>query len=663
MAACFARNVPTLSLVALFVAILSVLAVLAASATAQNPVPFIDQPLVPDATAPGGAGFTLTVNGAGFVASSTVNWNGSSRATTFISSAKLTATILASDIATSSSAAVTVVNPGPGGGASSPAYFEVTTPVVAVAFSRSKYRVDMGPSSVAVADFNGDGTLDLAVSNLYSNTVSVLLGKGDGTFGTKTDYPSGGGNFSVAAGDFNGDGKLDLAVTGGGVVSIFLGNGDGTFQPYVQYATGSGPVFVATGDFNRDGKLDLVTANNSSNESGTVSVLLGNGDGTFQAHVDYGAGVGPYCVAVGDFSGNGILDLAVANYADDTMSVLLGNGDGSFQPQVVYPTGGAISLAAGDFNGDGKLDLAVASNSSTVGIFLGNGDGTFQPQVNYAAGSILFAIVVGDFNGDGKLDLAVADYSRSVGLLLGNGDGTFQTHVEYPAGTAPESLAVGDFTGNGQLDLAVDNYNSNYSNVSVLLQTGRVPYKSTTVVTTSGSPSFVGQPVTFTATVTSIYGTIPNGETVTIYDNGTAIGAGRTASGVATFTTSSLTAKTHTIKATYAGDAKFWTSFGTVKQVVDKYTTTTALSSSLNPSDYGQAVTFTATIASAGPTPTGKVQFRDGTKLIRSVTLSGGIATLTTSNLAVGSHSITAEYLGDANSHKSTSSVLDQVVQ
>jgi hypothetical protein len=186
---------------------------------------------------------------------------------------------------------------------------------------------------------------------------------------------------------------------------------------------------------------------------------------------------------------------------------------------------------------------------------------------------------------------------------------------------------------------------------------------SKTVVTTSGSPSLVGQPVTFTATVTSTHGAIPNGELVTFYDNKTAIGTGTTASGITTFTTSSLTAKTHTINAAYAGDDTFEPSAGSVKQAVDKYATTTALSSSPNPSNYKQAVTFTATVTSAGPAPTGAVKFKDGTKTIGSATLSAGVATLTKSELAVGTHPLTAEYFGDANSAESTSSVLDQVVE
>ena len=169
--------------------------------------------------------------------------------------------------------------------------------------------------------------------------------------------------------------------------------------------------------------------------------------------------------------------------------------------------------------------------------------------------------------------------------------------------------------------------------------------------------------MTFTATVTSTRGAIPDGELVTFYDGTTAIGTGATASGVAMFVTSSLTAKTHAIKATYAGDETFEPSSGLVRQVVDKDPTATALSSSLNPSNYRQAVTFTATVASAGPTPTGKVWFKNGTTGMGMVTLSGGVATLTTTKLAVGTNPITAEYLGNAASAESTSSVLDQVVQ
>jgi hypothetical protein len=170
--------------------------------------------------------------------------------------------------------------------------------------------------------------------------------------------------------------------------------------------------------------------------------------------------------------------------------------------------------------------------------------------------------------------------------------------------------------------------------------------------------------VTFTATTTSTYGAIPNGELVTFYDGTITIGTNTTASGVATFTISSLTAKTHTIKATYSGDPNFKPSTGSVIQVVEKFATTTRLTSSPNPSQFGQVVTFTAHVTSTGPAPTGKVKFLDGTTGIGLATLNGnGVAKLTKSTLAVGTHPITAQYLGDAFSAKSTSSVVNQVVQ
>ena len=389
-----------------------------------NPVPLVNQPLLPDATKPGGGALTLTVNGTGFVSSALVHWNGSALATTFVSSSQLKATILPSDVAKAGTASVTVVNPAPGGGTSNVVFFEVTTATSSIALSAPRgFDAGSGPQSVAVGDFNGDGKPDLAVVNSYSNNVSILLGNGDGTFQIHVDYPTGAQPGSVAIGDFNGDGKLDLAVVNSysNNVSVLLGNGNGTFQPAVSYGTGSGtgPAFVAVGDFNRDGKLDLAVANRNSTN---VSVLLGNGDGTFQTAVNYDVGGAPTSIAVGDFNHDGKLDLAVAVPVPGPstyVSVLLGNGDGTFQTAVNYNAPYAPdAVAVGDFNGDGNLDLVVGNRSSNISVFLGNGDGTFRTAVNYSAGYNPSSVAVGDFNNDGTLDLAVANSGSSTTVTV-----------------------------------------------------------------------------------------------------------------------------------------------------------------------------------------------------------------------------------------------------
>jgi hypothetical protein len=344
-----------------------------------------------------------------------------------------------------------------------------------LAFDAGQY-----PFSVAVGDFNGDGIPDLAVANAASNNVSVLLGNGDGTFQAPRNFPAGSGPRSVAVGDFNGDGILDLAVVGydqyyhhyDETVRVLLGNGDGSFQAPRTFNAGSGPLSVAIGDFNGDGVQDLAVANwgdPAHGVAGGVSVLLGNGDGSFQAplHLSVGTiGQPPESVAVGDFNGDGIQDLAVGS--SERVSVLLGNGDGTFQNSVNY-TGPFFNngLVVADLNGDGVPDLAT-TGGNTVNVLVGNGDGTFHRPVTYYDGTINYSVAVGDFNGDGVPDLAVAGYGDTVSVLLGNGDGTFQAAVHYHAGTYYAfSVAAADFNGDGWPDLAVTN--NLPSHVSILL--------------------------------------------------------------------------------------------------------------------------------------------------------------------------------------------------
>ena len=459
---------------------------------ADNAVPTINHPLVPDAAAPGGNAFTLTVNGTGFVSGSTVYWNGSPRATTFVSSSQLTAGINAADIAVASTPTVTVVNPAPGGGRSNIVLFSVTTNTPSILLAETDYLTGSRSQAMAAADFNGDGRIDLAVGNLDSATVSIFLGNGDGTFKAHADFQTGLDPNSLVTADFNGDGKPDLALANGsGTVSVLLGNGDGSFQPHVDYAAGPAADSLTAGDFNGDGKLDLVVVNNNSNQSGTISVLLGNGDGTFQSHVDYPVGTGPYSIAVGDFDRDGRLDLVVANYpVDDTVSVLLGNGDGTFKPQVTYAVGRQPdSVAAGDLNGDGKLDLAVSNFADgTLSVLLGNGDGTFHAHVDYPAGRVPSTVIIGDFNGDGKLDLATSNYAPGgytvppgyINILFGNGDGTFQTPTAFVAGPNPATVAVADFNNDGTLDFVTGSVpGPGSATFSVLLQVPAVSLSST----------------------------------------------------------------------------------------------------------------------------------------------------------------------------------------
>jgi len=291
-------------------------------------------------------------------------------------------------------------------------------------------------------------------------------------FNPAVNYAAGTYPISVARGDFNGDDDLDLAVANylSNNVSILLGNGDGTFAVAVNYAVGTGPRSVAVGDFDGDGDLDLAVANSSSNN---ISILLNNGNGTFATAVNYAAGSWPSSIAVGNFDGDGDLDLAVANLSSNNISILLNNGNGTFATTVNYATGTSpYSVAVSDFDGDGCLDLAAANtNSNNISILLNNGNGTFATAVNNTVGIKPTSVAVGDFDGDGDFDLAVANSdSNNVSRLLGNGDGNFATAANYAVGSSPHFVIVGDFAVDGNPDLAVANYLSN--NVSILLGNG-----------------------------------------------------------------------------------------------------------------------------------------------------------------------------------------------
>jgi FG-GAP-like repeat len=320
-----------------------------------------------------------------------------------------------------------------------------------------------GGYGLAVADFNGDGKLDVAVATWGNSTfnVAILMGNGDDTFQAPVTYPVDTEPGSIVVGDFNHDGHPDLAIATLAGVDILLNNGDGTFHSGTTV-----PVYgvLAIADVNGDGKPDLLaTAYDDSN----LQVSLGKGDGTFRPAVAYPAGDCAYGVATGDFNHDGKIDVAIANSicswgeTVNTVSILLGNGNGSFQAPVSFPAGNnPASVAVGDFNRDGKLDVAVPiysgqySVADNVEVFLGNGDGTLQTGTNFYVDSSPLQVVVADLNGDGKLDLAAANYGvGEVSVLIGNGAGGFRRAHLYASGPGDMAIVAGDFAGKGRDDL------------------------------------------------------------------------------------------------------------------------------------------------------------------------------------------------------------------
>jgi hypothetical protein len=398
------------------------------------------------------------------------------------------------------------------------AAFSCSTP----SFDVQNFAEGGGPASVVMADFNHDGRADLAVANPVSSSISIFLGDGSGGFGAATNFAAGSGPLSVAVGNFNGDTYvngdpiLDVAVTDflSGQVSVLLGDGSGSFGPASSFAVGDQPVFVAAADLRNDGKADLIvldyskpTANAAS--GGEVSVLLGNGDGTFNAASHFGVGNSPAGFAVGYFNNDAYLDLVVANHSGGQVSVLLGDGIGRFGTPNSFPAGGdAFFVAVGDFNRDGKEDLAVATTASgAVSVLLGQGDGTFAAPTTFPVGgnnASVVSVAVADFNGDDQADLAVLDNeSNTVSVLLGNGDGTFGTGSDFAVENGPGLLVVGDcvsgkcavnssvscsvnadckvdLNGDGTTDIVATNFSAN--SVSVLLNTCGAPIHDTVVL-------------------------------------------------------------------------------------------------------------------------------------------------------------------------------------
>ncbi|MGA2536593.1 MAG: FG-GAP-like repeat-containing protein, partial [Terracidiphilus sp.] len=560
------------------------------------------------------------------------------------------------------------------------------------------------PSSVFLADVNGDGNLDVIVANQNGNngdgSVSVFLGNGDGTLQAPVSYDSGGpGAVSVFAIDVNADGVLDLVVANqgpsneDGSVGVLIGKGGGTFEPVATYDSGGpGATSVFVIDVNGDGLPDIVVTNQgTSTADGSVSVLLNGGSGAFSAAVTYDSGgVDPTSLALADVNGDGFPDIVVANYCyplascpqqQGGVAVLLNDMTGHFGAATSYQAAGpATSVAVGDVNGDGIPDIFVGVSTYGAGFLAGDGSGnfaTYQP-ITGVQGQVV-SVAVRDVNGDGINDLLIGlgycagcdiGLGSGVTVLLGTGTGSYGSPVVYTTGgELAGAIALGDLNGDTKLDMVVPNQcddgiidNSCGGNVAILLNSTSI---LTTTLVPSPNPALTGQTVTYTATVAQL-GTPPAG-TVTFRDGTTVIAndvpltfdAGQYQ---ATYNTSYSVAGTHQISATY--------SFAPISQIssilaetVLNPTSMTLVSSSPT-SAPGQAVTFTAAITpTQGVIPDGElVTFSDAGTLIGTGTTTSGEAIFMTSTLATGSHTIAANYPGDTTFAASTAST-KQLVQ
>jgi hypothetical protein len=583
------------------------------------------------------------------------------------------------------------------------------------------------PVSIALADFNGDGNLDIVTADQQGNTISILLGNGTGIFSKHVEYPTGLFPTCVAVGDFNGDGTTDVAVSNGdgNTITVLWGVGDGTFQSQVNVGTGNLPSSIVAGNFTNSGTPGLVATNNGSN---SISVILSNGkNDSFQARTDYAAGFDPYSIATADFNGDGNLDLAVGNYSAGTISIEFGNGDGTFQPptpSTTYSAGTPRALAVADFNGDKIPDIAATDfTSGTVSILLGQPGGTFLPAVPFTVGNEPVSIGIGDFNGDGFPDLAVANFdSNNVTVLLGNGKGSFTQATGSPiaVGTGPISLAVADLRDNGKLDVVI--VNESNDTLSVLLGNGNGTFDAQPNLKIDSNPQWVVAGNFSGNGIPDLAVAFYQNPQITVFvGNGNGTFKSGVKYGVDTYPSSMLVADfngdgkldlamTGTPSVTFAsnvvslllgngdgtfdspttpsgifgvGDLPYTAAVGdfngdgaqdlavansgsnTVSVLLNTQGTSMSTVSSGSPSSFGQSITFTTTIAPTvvnGTVPSGIVTLSTGSSILGSGALANGTFIFSTTALPVGTDSISAVYSGDGNYQPHTIS-LSQTVQ
>ncbi|HKV61895.1 MAG TPA: Ig-like domain repeat protein [Candidatus Acidoferrum sp.] len=662
-------------------------------AVPPNAVPLITEvtppSLPPTATAPGNGNFTLTILGANFPSTVVVNLTGPGNFTLHPSSTSVSATgsqitahFTNAVVASPATLFVTVTNPGGSPPSTSNAFYLPETPAEpSVVLNQNLTTILTGnPKGILTADLNGNGSLDVAVVSQGSNTVSILQSNFTGTFTSGGSYSTGSQPWGIVAADFFGTGQLGLAITNSGdnTITILLPNGSGTFRAGNTISLpGVYPTQLVAGDFNEDGKIDLAVVNTCGTGAGgcfpqaapqgpgTVTILLGNGDGTFSVSpATLTTGNVPYSIVAADLNSDGFIDLVVANQNDNNLTILMGNGDGTFTPTSLSPTTGnePSAIAVGDFNGDGNLDIAVTnSTDNSVSILLNQNCSSLPlalcafaaAPISPAVGASPAAISTADMNADGFLDLVVANSTgNSVSVLLGNGTGAFNAVVpqgqpDFSTGAAPQGLVLGDFNQDGRLDIVTSNTSGSFT---FLRQAGTPQL----VLTTSNPSSFYGLFLTFTVNVSPSFGqpAAPTG-TITFFDGATSIGTVSLSGYQAYFYYPYLNAGSHQVTAAYSGDANFVpATSNAVSETVTQAQTTATLTSNVNAVSYVQPFTLTATIQPQNTgTATGTVTFFDTTSstTLGSATLANNLAQLTLSKLTPGAHVMVASYQGDSN--------------